>query len=100
MNTSETSKTDFDNKVSILYELWYKHKEEDIFSGFISQNSLAIYYCVGLTFGHIDVNSKGSLIINQAFSDLLRLLSTEDYVDEEEDIDQGFASLEDILNIL
>jgi hypothetical protein len=82
--------TTFDNKASILAELWIDYKNDPNFEDFIHYNDLGLplAYCVAN--GIIETTDKATSFIEEAFALLL------DGLDEE---DTGFDNLSQLLSV-
>ena len=81
--------TTFDNKGSILAELWIDYKDDENFQDFIEYNDLGLplAYCVAN--GIIETTPKSTGFIEEAFTLLLTGLDQED---------TGFDNLLDLLS--
>jgi hypothetical protein len=81
--------TTFENKASILAELWLDYKDDENFQDFIEYNDLGLplAYCVAN--GIIETTDKANTFIEEAFALLLDGLGQED---------TGYDNLDNLLS--
>jgi hypothetical protein len=82
--------TTFDNKVSILADLWMTYRDDEDFSEFVDYNDLGLPLAYLIDQNIVDKTDKATLFINETFDLLLASLE----IDE----DTGFENLDDLLD--
>lgn len=84
------NKTTFDDKCSILADLWLNYRQEDDFSDFIEYNDLGLPLAFLLSEGLVKTsNESGKNMIEESFDLLLSALELED---------EGYDTLDDMLS--
>jgi hypothetical protein len=81
--------TTFENKATILANLWIEYRSDVSFSDFIEYNDLGLPLAYAIANGLIDTTDKVSPFIDEAFALLLEGLGQED---------TGYESLEQLLS--
>ena len=85
------SGTEFDDKVSILAELWIEYRNEPDFEDFIAYSDIALPLAYCINNGIVESTSLAEIFINESWELLLAALD----IDE----DEGFCSLDDLLEL-
>lgn len=83
--------TTYENKVSILTELWEKHREEEGFKDFVEYNDIGLPLAFMITHGLVEPTKDGVTNIDETFALLLAGMGIED--------DPGFESYEDLMTL-
>jgi hypothetical protein len=81
--------TTFENKASILADLWVEYRNDVSFSDFIEYNDLWLPLAYAIANGLIEPNDKVNSFIEEAFDLFLSGLEQED---------TGFETLNDLLS--
>jgi hypothetical protein len=81
--------TSFENKCTVLAELWLNNRDEEQFTEFIDYNDLGLPLAYILENKIADLNESSERYINETFGLLLELLEIED---------QGFEELDELLS--
>jgi len=81
--------TKFENKASILADLWIEYRDDENFNDFFEYNDLGLPLAYAIANGLIDTTDKVSSFIDEAFALLLEGLGQED---------TGYESLEQLLS--
>jgi hypothetical protein len=81
--------TTFENKASILADLWIEYRDDENFNDFFEYNDLGLPLAYAIANGLIDTTDKVSSFIDEAFALLLEGLGQED---------TGYESLEQLLS--
>jgi hypothetical protein len=84
------TETTFENKVSILADLWLDYRDEEAFQDFINYNDLGLPLAYLLDNGIVDKTDKAIDFIEETFALLLSGLETED---------TGFRNLNHLLDL-
>lgn len=80
--------TTFDNKVSILADLWMSYRNDEQFQDFIIYNDLGLPLAYLLDSGIVEVTDKAKTFIEETFDLLLAGFEKED---------EGFNSMNDLI---
>lgn len=86
--TIEVIPTTFENKCSILAELWITYKNDEEFEDFIAYNDLGLPLAYAVSHGIVDATPKLEGFVNDTFLLLLNALSI---------VDEGYEELSDLL---
>ncbi len=81
------SETEFQNKASILAELWLNYREDTNFADFFSYNDLGLPLAYMVNAGIVKSTEMSNKFIEETFDLLLASLEVED---------EGFDTLDDI----
>ena len=81
--------TEFQNKCSILGELWLNYRDDEEFSDFIEYNDLGLPLAYAISSGIVENTEKATGFIDEAWALLLAGLDIEE--------DTGFEDLDDLL---
>ena len=85
------NKTTFNDKCSILADLWLNYRHEDDFSDFIEYNDLGLPLAFLLDEGLVKAsNESAKNMVKESFDSLLTALELED---------DGFDTLDDMLGL-
>ena len=87
--TSEVVETTFENKCTVLAELWLNNRDDDQFAEFIEYNDLGLPLAYVLENKIADLNDISERYINETFDLLLELLEIED---------QGFEDFDEVMS--
>jgi len=85
MNENETT---FENKASILSDLWLNYRQDEEFQDFVEYNDLGLPFAYGVSNNIFAPTDRVKEFIEEAFGLLIAGLGLED---------TGFETLEDIL---
>ena len=77
MNTSKTSTTSFDNKVSILSGFFVEYSKDDRFSKLFHENNLGFSYSFGIQNKHFEPSKTVTLYIEDTWNMFLIALLPE-----------------------
>lgn len=80
--------TSYENKLTILSDLWITYRHEDEFTDFIEYNDVGLPLAFMVDCGIATTSDRGKSLINETFDLLLAGLGIED---------TGFETLEDLL---
>lgn len=87
---SPASTTTFDDKCSILAEVWLNYRDEEMFNDFIEYNDLGLPLSYLISSGVVEAKSdQAKAFINETFDLLLAGANVED---------TGFTTLDEILD--
>jgi len=81
--------TTFDNKCSILSDVWLNYRYDEQFTDFIEYNDMGLPLAYALSEGIVKSTETAEVFINETFDLLIAGLSLDD---------TGFESLDDILS--
>ncbi len=82
--------TTFENKISILSDLWLNYRDDEDFQDFITYNDVGLPIAFALSEGIVNGTEISNKFVNETFDLLLTGL-------EMEDTEEGYETLEDIL---
>lgn len=83
----EETKTTFENKCSILAELWMSYRFDKKFEDFISYNDMGLPLSFFITEDLVKPSAMAKTLVEESFDVLLAAMSVED---------AGFESLDDL----
>ena len=86
--SEENKETTFENKCSILAELWMDYRDQEDLKDFVDYNDLGLPLAFLLTEAIVPVSPKGKAMLNETFDLLLAVLEVED---------AGFDTLEELM---
>ena len=89
MEYNKTMKTTYENKLSILSDLWMNCRDDEEFADFIDYCDIALPLAYCIKGGIVKSTDKAAAFIDEAFALLLNGLEIEE--------DTGFESLEELL---
>ena len=81
--------TTYDNKCSILSDIWLNYRNDTEFADFIEYNDLGLPLAYAISEGIVDSTELATNFINETFDLLLAGLGVED---------TGFDSLDDVMS--
>jgi len=81
--------TSFENKCSILADLWIEYRQEDTFKDFVDYNDLGLPLSFMLSEGLVTSTDRANHMVEETFDLLLATLDLED---------AGYDSLDDLLS--
>ena len=81
--------TTYDNKCSILSDIWLNYRNDTEFADFIEYNDLGLPLAYAIAEGIVDSTELATNFINETFDLLLAGLGVED---------TGFDSLDDVMS--
>jgi len=81
--------TTFENKTTILADLWLNYRYDTEFADFIEYNDLGLPLAYAINEGIVDTTELATNFINETFDLLLAGMSIED---------TGFDSLDDVMS--
>ncbi len=84
-----TSRTSYETRVSILSELFVKHKEDDTFKDLREYADLGLPLAYAISTGVVPSTDKAQELVDDAFEGLLEILEIAE--------DEGFKDLDDLL---
>lgn len=82
--------TTYENKLSILSEVWMNYRDEPEFVDFIEYNDLGLPMAYCISAGIVKTTDMADKFINETFDLLLAGLGVED---------QGFETLDEIMGV-
>jgi hypothetical protein len=81
--------TTFENKASILADLWLSYRDDDNFQDFFEYNDLGLPLAYAIANGIIETTDKATGFIDEAFDLLLTAMGQED---------TGYDNLDNLLS--
>jgi hypothetical protein len=90
MTSPESFRTTFENKCSILSEIWQKYREHEDFCEFALQNQLGLVIAFAIADGIVEATPAAAETIEESFEALLAGF--------EYDEDHGWETLEEIFS--
>lgn len=81
--------TSYENKCSILAELWLDYREDEEFKDFVKYNDLGLPLAYSIDEGIVDSTEIAANFVNETFRLLLAGLGIEE--------DLGFETLDDVI---
>jgi hypothetical protein len=85
------NETTFENKTSILADVWLNYRDDEEFADFIEYNDLGLPLAYAINSGIVNPTDKAKNFIEETFALLLAGLEIEE--------DTGFDNLNDLLQL-